>query len=307
MREPMRRLACETAVELFLRDESLAIVLAEISTDLFGPAFTHAPERAVNVGIMEQAMVGIAAGFALEGFRPVVHTIAPFLTERAHEQVKLDFGYQRLDGLFVSTGASYDYSASGMTHHSPGDVAAMSTVPGMRVLVPGAAAEAAALVRGWHSRGGLTYLRTTGAENAHARALADGGLTPIRYGRDATVIAVGPMLDRVLAAVEDLDVTVLYATTVFPLDREALRAHAAPSADVVLVEPMYEGTTTAQVMSAFADRAVRLSSIGVPRAVIDGYGTVAEIDEALGLDAGALEQRIGSFLQAGSRAAAGAG
>ena len=296
MREPMRRAACETAVELFVEDASLAIVLGEISTDLFEPAFAHAPERAVNVGIMEQAMVGVAAGFALEGFRPVVHTIAPFLTERAHEQVKLDFGYQRLDGLFVSTGASYDYSASGMTHHSPGDVVAMSTVPGMRVLVPGAAAEAASLTRDWHSRGGLTYMRTSAVENAQAHELADGGLTPIRQGRDATVIAVGPMLDRVLAAVEDRDATVLYATTVFPLDRDALRAHAAAGTDVVLVEPMYEGTTTAQVAGAFTDRAVRLLSIGVPRAVVDGYGTVAEIDEALGLDASALEERIGSFL-----------
>ena len=298
MREPMRRAACDAAVELFLDDESLAIVLAEISTDLFESAFAHAPERAVNVGIMEQAMVGVAAGLALEGFRPIVHTIAPFLAERAHEQVKLDFGYQRLEGLFISTGASYDYSTSGMTHHSPGDVAAMSTVPGMCVLVPGAVAEATSLVRDWHSRGGLTYLRTSGVENAQAHELADGGLTPIRHGRDATVIAVGPMLDRVLGAVEDHDVTVLYATTVFPFDRDALRAHAAPSADIVLVEPMYEGTTTAQVTGAFADRAVRLLSIGVPRAVINGYGTVAEIDEALRLDASALEERIGSFLEA---------
>jgi transketolase len=304
MREPMRRAACEAAVELFLEDESLAIVLAEISTDLFESAFAHAPERAVNVGIMEQAMVGVAAGFALEGFRPVVHTIAPFLTERAHEQVKLDFGYQRLEGLLITTGASYDYSSSGMTHHCPGDVAAMSTVPGMRVLVPGTAAEAGSLVRDWYACGGLTYLRTSGVENAEPRELAPGGLSVVRSGRDATVIAVGPLLDRVLAAVDGLDVTVLYATTVFPLDRVALRAHAAPGPDVVLVEPMYEVTTTAEVVRAFDDRPVRLLSIGVPRDVVEGYGTVAELDEAVGLDQASIARRIAAFLSSRAPAVA---
>jgi transketolase len=294
----MRREACAAAVDLFRRDESVAIVLAEISTDLFAPAFAHAPSRAINVGIMEQAMVGVAAGFALEGFRPIMHTIAPFIAERAHEQVKLDFGYQRLDGLFVTTGASYDYGTSGMTHHSPGDVASMSTVPGMRVFVPGTATEAATLVREWHARPGLAYLRTSAVENAVTRELAAGGLTVVREGSAATVVAVGPMLDRVLAAVDGQDVTVLYATTVFPLDRATLREHAAPSAGVVLVEPTYEGTTTAEVVGAFADRPVRVLSIGVPRAACHTYGTVAELDEESRLDGRSIEQRIDAFLAA---------
>ena len=157
------------------RRPSVAIVLAEISTDLFEPAFRHDPRRAINVGIMEQTMVGVAAGFALEGFRPVVHTIAPFLAERALEQIKLDFGYQRLGGLFVSTGASYDYGTSGMTHHGPGDVAALSTVPGLEIVVPGHRAEAAELVRTTYANGRPTYLRTSAAENPHRRELASAG------------------------------------------------------------------------------------------------------------------------------------
>ena len=293
----MRRAACEAAVELFLEDDSVAIVLAEISVDLFAPAFAHAPERAINVGIMEQTMVGVAAGFALEGFRPVVHTIAPFLTERAHEQVKVDFGYQRLEGLFVSTGASYDYSTSGMTHHCPGDVAAMSTVPGIaRVRAGSACGSYRSRTRLAHERGIVVradkWCRERGGSRpgwrrAYARAPRG----------SATVIAVGPMLDRVLAAVAEFDVTVLYATTVYPLDGKMLREHVAPSPDVVLVEPMYEGTTTAQVAGAFQDRAVRLLSVGVPREVIEGYGTVAELDVAVGLDEEALARRIAGFLQ----------
>src|SRR5439155_12915735 len=157
------------------------------------PALRHDPRRAVNVGIMEQAAVGVAAGFALEGFHPVVHTIASFLAERPLEQLKLDFGYQGLGGLFVSTGASYDYSESGMTHHSPGDVAALSTVPNIEILVPGTADETERLIRTTYANGRPTYLRTSLALNERAHELGPGGLSVARRGRDLTVIAVGPM------------------------------------------------------------------------------------------------------------------
>jgi transketolase len=301
--EPMRRAAAEAVVELFLEDPRVAIVLAEISTDLFEPAFRHDPRRAVNVGIMEQSMVGIAAGFALEGFLPVVHTIAPFLAERALEQVKLDFGYQGLEGLFVSTGASYDYGTSGFTHHSPGDVAALSTVPGMEIVIPGAAAEAHALVRAKHGNGRPTYVRTTVAENGAARELAPGGLTPVRRGIELTVVAVGPMLDRTLAALDGIDATVLYATTVLPLDATTLAAETV-SPNVVVVEPFFEGTLAGQVSAGLAHRPTRLLSIGVPRRAITSYGTPAEHDQELGLDTAGIRERLLAFASAAGRRAA---
>jgi transketolase len=296
-REPMRAAACEAAVERFLADERTAVVLAEISTDLFEPAFRHDPRRAINVGIMEQTMVGVAAGFALEGFRPIVHTITPFLAERALEQVKLDFGYQQLEGTFITTGASYDYAASGMTHHGWADAAALSTVPGLEILVPGAAAEAAALVRSSHGNGRATYVRTSAAENATARELAPGGLTPVCTGSALTVIAVGPLLDRTRDAVAGLDARVLYATTLRPLDAATLAAQAAPAAEVVIVEPFAEGTLVAQVAAALADRPIRLLSIGVPRQVISRYGTPEQHDRALGLDAAGIRERVLRFLE----------
>jgi transketolase len=288
----MRQRAADTLVDLFVEDERVALVLADISLDLLEPALRHDPLRAVNVGIMEQAAVGVAAGFALEGFHPVVHTIAPFLAERPLEQVKLDFGYQGLGGLFVTTGASYDYSEYGLTHHAPGDVAALSTVPNVEVLVPGAPDEVEALIRAAYANGQPTYLRTSLALNAHAHALAPGGLTLVRRGADLTVIAVGPFLDRTLAALDGLDATVLYATTAFPLDAATLAAEAAPAADVVVVEPLYEGTSTAQVAAALSHRPTRIHAIGIPRRVFSRYGSPEQHDEALGLDTRGIRERL---------------
>ena len=298
----MRAAAAQAAVDLFFEDPQVAVVLAEITTDLFEPAFRHDPRRAVNVGIMEQTMVGVAAGFALEGFRPVVHTIAPFLAERAFEQVKVDFGYQVLEGLFIGTGGSYDYSSSGMTHHSPGDVAALATIPGMEIVVPGAAAEASVLVRATYANGRPTYVRTTAAENASARELAPGGLTLVRRGNDLTVVAVGPMLDRTLAALDGIDATVLYATTVLPLDRLVLASEAAPAPEVVVVESFAEGTLAAEVTAALSHRPIRLLSVGVPRVVLRRYGTRHEHDREHGLDSAGIRGRIEAFLAAGGSA-----
>src|SRR5207245_1441205 len=114
--------------------------------------------------------------------------------------------------------------------------------------------ETETLIRATYANGRPTYLRTSLALNERARQLGPGGLTVARRGLDLTAIAVGPMLDRTLAALDDLDATVLYATTVFPLDAGTLAAQAAPAPEVVIVEPLYEGTSTAEVAAALSHR-----------------------------------------------------
>jgi transketolase len=291
-----REQAMATAVELFERDERVAIVMADISLDYLRPAVEHDPRRAVNAGIMEQTAVGIAAGFALEGFHPIVHTLTPFLTERPLEQIKLDFAYQALGGTFISAGAAYDYGMSGGTHHAPGDIQALGSIPGVEVLVPGSAPETDALLRASYANGRVTYLRTSTAENREPLDIAPGGLTVVRRGEGVTVVAAGPLLSRTLDALDGIDATVLYATTLVPLDAETLASEAAASPKVVLVEPAYEGTSAGQVAMALSHRPTRLLSIGVPRRFIERYGTAAEHDAALGLDVRGIRERVLAFL-----------
>jgi transketolase len=292
----MRERAGETAADLLDEDPRVAVVLAEISTSQFGRALRSHPDRAVNVGIMEQAMVGVAAGFAMEGFLPVVHTITPFLVERPLEQIKLDFGYQGLEGTFVSVGGSYDYTSEGFTHHSPGDVQVMLTVPGMEVLAPGASDELDRLFRATYADGHATYLRTSIGTNEESRPVEFGRLDVVRRGGSATVIAVGPMLDRTLAAIEGLDVTVLYVTTVSPFDANGLAREVADAAEVIAVTPFMEGTLTPLLAPALAHRPSRFQSIGVGRDVLREYGTPKDHDRARGLDTAGIRERIARFL-----------
>ena len=127
----MRSVFAETASALLDEDPLAAVVLAEISVDMFGKAAARHPDRVLNVGIREQLMVSVGGGLALAGMRPIVHTYAPFLVERAYEQVKLDLAHQGVHAVLVSIGASYDGARSGRTHQAPEDVALLDSVPGI--------------------------------------------------------------------------------------------------------------------------------------------------------------------------------
>ncbi|MEP7059920.1 MAG: transketolase C-terminal domain-containing protein [Actinomycetota bacterium] len=287
-----------TVTSLLDEDPRTALVLAEISETLFEGALARHPNRALNVGIMEQTMVGVAAGFAMEGFHPFAHSISPFMAERPYEQLKLDFGYQGLGGTFVGVGGSYDYGAEGGTHHSPADVSLMLAIPGMEVLIPGHTGEVDGLLRATYANGRPTYVRLSVAANAEPMEVAPGRMEIVRPGTGATVLAIGPMLSRTLAACEGLDVSVLYVTSARPFDRSTLASVAGDAPTVITVEPCYEGTFTSEVVGAVGHRPSRVHSIGVPRVFIHSYGTPAELDSELELDAAGIRRRIETFLGA---------
>jgi transketolase len=295
----MREVFARTTTEAMETDPRVVVVLAEISRDVF-----PVTDRVINVGIREQAMVGVGAGLALSGLRPVVHTYAPFLVERPFEQIKLDFGHQDVGGVLVSIGGSYDDPGWGRTHQAPGDVALIDTLPGWTVHVPGHPDEVVPLLRAALAGDDRVYLRLSLRTNARAYPVTE-GFTVVRRGRLGVVLAVGPMLDPVLEATADTDVTVLYAATVRPFDAEGLRraVHAAVRADVLLVEPYLEGTSTRLVTEALADLPARVRSLGVQReAELRAYGTAEDHDAAHDLDTLGVAAAVRRMFGHGSQA-----
>ncbi|ORT56579.1 transketolase C-terminal domain-containing protein [Streptomyces sp. CB03238] len=295
--DTMRDRFISTTSRLLDEDPRLALVLAEISRDGFRQAEDRHPDRVINVGIREQLLIGVGGGLALTGMRPVLHTFASFLVERPFEQVKLDFGHQGVGGVLVSAGASYDWPAGGFTHMSPGDVALMDTLDGWTVHVPGHPDEAEALLRHAVAGDDKVYVRLSLQSNGRARAVTGEGFLTVREGRGGVVVAVGPMLDDVLAATEGLDVTVLYATTVRPFDDETIRrAAGGGTADVVIVEPYLAGTSTSAANDALADIPHRVLGLGVAKRELRRYGHMEDHLAAHGLDGRGLRARITAFL-----------
>lgn len=296
MSDPRERFA-RTAAELVEEDLSVALVYAEISGQLFTDVQRRHPERVVNVGIREQLLVDVGAGLALAGMRPMVHTFGSFLVERAFEQVKLGFSHQDVGGVLVGSGGSVDMSAGGRTHQSPGDVALIDTLPGWTVHVPGHADEVVDSLRQAVAGDGRHYVRVVAQQNSTARPVRPGRLDVVRRGAGATVVAVGPMLDPVLAAVEGLDVSVLYASTVRPFDASGLRRVLA-TPEVVLVEPYLAGTSAREVDEALVDIPHRTLGLGIGREELRRYGRPEEHLAAHGLDAAGVRAAVTRFLDA---------
>ncbi|MEV4480260.1 transketolase family protein [Micromonospora coxensis] len=293
----MRETFIDTMTDLLAEDPRTAVVLADISAASFTPAARRHPDRVLNVGIREQLLIGVAGGLALTGLRPVAHSYAPFLVERAYEQIKLDLDHQGVGAVLVSVGASYDRAAAGRTHLSPADVALIDSLHDWTVHVPGHPGEVAALLRAAVAVDSSAYLRLSTEQNA--RAYPDGG--DLRVVRDAgpgaaLLVAVGPVLDAALAAVADLPVTVAYTHRPRPFDVAGLRALAGT--EVVLVEPYLAGTSARVVSEALADRPHRLLSLGVGRAELRRYGTAEDHTRWHGLDAAGLRRSVAGFLNA---------
>lgn len=292
--ETMRERFAAVTSGLLDGDPRLAVVLAAISADSFGAAARRHPDRVINLGIREQLLVSVAGGLALAGLRPVAHTFASFLVERPFEQIKLDLNHLDVGAVLVSAGASYDVSAGGRTHQSPGDVALLDTLPGWTVHVPGRPDEAEALLRAACRSDGRVYVRLSTEANERPLPV---GATVLKRGGRGTVVAVGPLADPVLAATRDLDVTVLYATTIRPFPDRLLR-ETLGAPEVVLVEPYLAGTSVPAVASALGGRPHRVLGLGVAREELRRYGTPAEHQAAHGLDARGLRSSITTFLAA---------
>lgn len=294
----MRDTFVATATALVEEDPRVAVVLADISADAFVPAMRSHPDRVLNVGIREGLMAGVAGGMALTGMRPIAHSYAPFLIDRAYEQLKLDLGHQGVGTVLVSVGASYDSSAVGYTHHAPGDVALLDTLDGWTVHVPGHAREVGPLLRAAVDSEERVYLRLSVIENRQPME-PSARLQVVQSGPAGApvVVAVGPMLDRTLAAVGGLGVTVAYTNTPRPLDTAGLRALV--STEVVLVEPYNAGTSAAVLAEALADRPHRALHLGVGQRDLARYGTPADHDRWHGLDPVGLRASIASFLDRG--------
>jgi transketolase len=292
----MRRQFVKTLEKAMAEEEKIVLLLGDIGVYGFRNAFELYPERTINIGICEQSMVGLAAGLAMEKFIPVVHSIAPFIVERCFEQIKIDLGYQKLAVKIVSVGASYDYAALGCTHHCPGDVAELQSIPGLEIVIPGTPQEFDLLFNQTMTNCQSTYFRLSEETNAEVQNVKFGHGEVLRQGTRGTVIAVGPMLSRTLDAIDGLDLTLLYYTTVVPFDQSTLLENMAGE-QVIVVEPFYVGTLAYPVSLALRERAHRLLSIGIPREFRTNYGHLAEHNEACGLTPSSIRERIEGFLK----------
>jgi transketolase len=283
-----------TTVEGVLKDDDRTVLLlGDIGVYGFRDSFSNYPTRVYNIGILEQSMIGCAAGLSLGGMIPIVHTIAPFLVERAYEQLKIDFGYQELGGNFVSVGASYDYAALGSTHHCPADINILKQIPNMEIVCPGTSEEFNILFNESYNNNHPTYYRLSEFENASSQKVEFGKGNIVKYGNDATIIVVGNMLDMIMQATINYDVTIIYYTTLAPFNKTLLEMYW--NSKIVICEPYYTGGLLIDIVQT-CKQPTKYKMIGVPHQFLTHYGTYEEQNEFMGLTVDNIERELGEFI-----------
>jgi transketolase len=190
-------------------DPRVVLLSGDIGNKLFDQFKTQAPGRFFNCGVAEANMMGVAAGMALCGLRPVVYTITPFTTTRCFEQIRVDVCYHNAPVIIVGTGSGLSYADLGPTHHSCEDMAILRTLPGMTVIAPADSTELRLALREALSLDGPVYMRI-GKKGEPAIHLGIphfriGHAITIRDGNDACLISTGVMAPVVIAAAKILE------------------------------------------------------------------------------------------------------
>jgi transketolase len=313
----MRNAFATALVRAACNDPRVLLLTGDHGYALFDEFRRQCPGQYLNAGVAEQNMVGVAAGLAKGGFRPVVYGLSAFVPVRVLEQIKMDVCYEELPVLFIGDGAGVVYSTLGTSHQSTEDVAALRAVPHIAILSPADDLEMTAAMELAFAHNGPVHVRMgksdLGRVHADRPALQWGKLLPVRGGGGPLLwLATGSMVQTALAAsLEWPGSAVWSAPSLKPLDAEHVASICAGhEAVVVLEEHSVHGSLASAVAEATAAHAPTwVCAVGVRDRFSRLCGSYGYLMREHGLDVDAVQAKVRHFVarlprqQAAGRAA----
>jgi transketolase len=301
----MRNAFAEEITRLGADDPRVVLLSGDIGNKLFDRFREKAPDRFLNCGVAEANMMGVAAGMALSGLRPVVYTITPFTTTRCYEQVRVDVCYHRVPVVIVGTGAGLSYAELGPTHHSCEDLAIMRVLPEMTVFAPCDAIELRLGLRAALAHDGPVYMRIgkRGEPVVHAAepAFALGRAITVKSGDTVCLISTGNIMPVALEAARllaehGISARVESFHTVKPLDGERLQEVFARCTVVATVEEHGRagglGGSVAEWLAEASPVRARLLCFGTSDEFMHETGSQDYARRRFGLDAETIARRV---------------
>jgi len=279
----MRAELAKLCLETVKTDPKSIVMVGDISHFLLRETEQVAPNRFYNIGICEQTTIGMASGMAIEGMRPIVHTIAPFLVERAHEQIKVDLGYQHTEVTIVTVGGTYDYSDLGCTHHCYNDIALMRSIPNMEVYEPGTPKEFRDLFTQTWGNGNPKYFRLSAHTHNQDVSVQSREVNVIRDSMDGRwVFVTGHLLDDVL---EDSTCGIIYVSTLHSMSKssiEVLNELFKNQPKLYSVENHFKIGGLGDLVSDIFNLSVK--RIGLDRKFLTNYGSYDDLRKESNMD-----------------------
>ena len=307
----MRNAFADEVTKLGTEDARVVLLSGDIGNKLFDRFRANAGDRFFNCGVAEANMMGVAAGLALSGLRPVVYTITPFTTTRCFEQIRVDACYHRAPVTIVGTGSGLSYAELGPTHHSCEDMAILRVLPEMTVLAPCDEIEVRLALRAAINQDGPVYMRIgkKGEPRIHQSApgFEIGKAITVREGSDVCFVVAGTIMAVALAAAERLATDGISARvesfhSVKPLDEERLETLFTRYRIVATVEEHSRlgglGGSVAEWLAARGSAYARLITFGTADEFMHEIGSQAYARSRFGLTPDSVATKIKSALDA---------
>jgi transketolase len=304
----MRDAFSKALVAAATQDPRVLLLTGDHGYALFDEFRKTCESQYINAGIAEQNMVGVAAGLAKAGFRPVVYGLSAFVPVRVLEQIKIDVCYEQLPVVFIGDGAGLVYSTLGTSHQSFEDIACLRAVPHIDILSPCDAAETTACMQAAFNANGPVYLRMgksdVGKIHDTLPALERGKLVKVRDGTSSVAfIATGSMVKTACQVAEESGAAVWSAPWIRPLDEAQLLALASGHTALVTFE---EHSASAGLGSAVMETIGEAHPIPVLRIGIgDRFsitcGSHAHAMKEHGLDLATVRARVLPFARQWAR------
>ncbi len=292
----MRKNFYKYLTSIFKSDERIAILLGDIGVFSLKSAFDHDPSRAYNLGIMEQTMTGAACCLSKSGFIPFIHSIAPFITDRSYEQLKLNLGYENVNSFVVSVGNSYDYAGLGCTHHCPNDLKIVNAIPNFKTFCPGNSKDVEEIITKNLNLQCPKYIRLSEVENnlaSFANSYED--LEELSSGKNGVCIVLGNAIKDISSLIKsNPNYTILYTYNVSEFNVQKLNSIIESKGiikKITVVEPC-AATDTISKIACSIKNIESIHSISVPRMFIEKYGKKENIDKFLELDDNSIVEKL---------------
>lgn len=237
----MRNDFVQKITELVLSNKKVCLLTGDMGNNLFEDIIRAAPKQFINCGISEAAMVGMAAGLSSKGHIPFIYSIAPFVTLRVLEQIKIDLCYNEFPATIIGLGAGLSYGALGPTHHSLEDIAVLRSIPNLDIYLPSCAKQLVAYMddRLYSKKPAYIRLGRNEENNMYESSIINtkvGKATYFDGGRDVLVISAGAIVNEALKAKDalhklNINCSVVDLGTIRPLDSELVKSLLLDSFD----------------------------------------------------------------------------
>lgn len=304
----MRNAFSDTLVAAAMADPKVLLLTGDHGYALFDPFRKACPNQYINCGVAEQNMVGVAAGLAKAGFKPVVYGLAAFVPIRVLEQIKIDVCYENLPVILIGDGAGLVYSHLGTSHQSTEDIACTRAIPSLTVLSPADRFEMTATMQMALQLKSPVYLRMGKSDRGDVHTgpvrIQPGDMLQVRKSNQrVAMLATGSMVKTAMEIAEShIDAEVWSVPSVKPLSPRQVTALVGRVDRLITLEEhsVMGGLGSAVAEATATNRALPICRIGVEDRFSASCGTWDHLLREHRIDCQSIRDRIDIFLGHGT-------